>query len=321
MIIGDFNLAMDLYVLYVRFLRQESLRRINMKPNAFSTPSEPILVDVRAYSCLLLSYLRSNFNKFHHSHALLDTVISHIIRSNVDKLATISNLILQIFCVRHDVIRARYYLTRMKAINIPITANAWLLYHEMLSRYEADEAGKRFDEDKENRLLGEELVMEDAVGSPEDTWTQRITNSSDDTVIDRSIITPEVSINDMLNEVERFMTRKESNRLQGVDNNSVHDASLDVQMTVANNVSDENDVMRRDEAEVVETSKTEVLTSDMKSKDSLDSVVHDGKYDGQHRRRNNLHLKNKKHMNQRDRYHRKTNRSSCDVKSSVVTDA
>lgn len=116
---ADFPLALDIYIMYLRSL---------------DDMSGAIVIDMKAYSYLLLSYLRYPIPKSKTKHPILDTILSHIIKADVDKLPVISNLLLQVYSVRDDVARARAYLTRMKQMNIPITTNAWISYHEMLAR-------------------------------------------------------------------------------------------------------------------------------------------------------------------------------------------
>jgi len=117
--LADFPLALDIYITYLRSLDENS---------------ESIVIDMKAYSYLILSYLHYPGPKSKSTHPILDTIVSHMIRADVDKLPVIANLLLQLFSVRDDIPRAKSYLTRMKDTNIPISTNAWLAYNDMLAR-------------------------------------------------------------------------------------------------------------------------------------------------------------------------------------------
>lgn len=101
------------------------------------------VIQTRAYSLVLLSYVRANErdrkniinNNWHISIAScpeMDSVVSFLIRSNIDSSLTIANLIFRFFCSRGDIRRADVYFERMKAMGHQPCTTALVAFGELL---------------------------------------------------------------------------------------------------------------------------------------------------------------------------------------------
>ena len=104
---GDFTAAIEIFTVYERLYG---------------------VVQTRAYCLLLMSYVSSKDSMIGVKTPKLDSVVTFLVKSNIDSSVTISNLIFQFFCVREDVSRAAIYLDRMRSLLHRPSTNALLSY-------------------------------------------------------------------------------------------------------------------------------------------------------------------------------------------------